>query len=107
MRLRVELLAILETHRRLIDSLVPEDAPATPVGFFEVGTPRDYAPDVPLAYAEEPVRSLREDSAHDTPETEEPEAPAEDQGPEEAAIPAAFEDLAEEEVPRTSGDASE
>ena len=36
-RLRVEMLAILETHRKLIDSLVPEDAMQMPTSFFEVG----------------------------------------------------------------------
>lgn len=36
-RLRIEMLAILETHRKLIDSLVPEDAMQMPTSFFEVG----------------------------------------------------------------------
>ncbi|MCC6490064.1 MAG: DivIVA domain-containing protein [Candidatus Hydrogenedentes bacterium] len=36
-RLRIEMLAILETHRRLIDSLLPEDAMQMPTSFFEVG----------------------------------------------------------------------
>ncbi|MDZ4860001.1 MAG: DivIVA domain-containing protein [Candidatus Hydrogenedentes bacterium] len=57
-RLRVEMLAILETHRRLIDSLVPEDPIATPVGFFEVGA--STFNDSPLAFAEEPVTSVVE-----------------------------------------------
>lgn len=34
-RLRVELSADMETHRKLIDSLVPDDKPKTPVGFFQ------------------------------------------------------------------------
>lgn len=36
-RLRVEIMAILETHRKLLDSLVPETALHTPASFFEVG----------------------------------------------------------------------
>ncbi len=34
-RLRVELLAILETHRRLLDSLIPAETTGVPSGFFE------------------------------------------------------------------------
>ncbi len=40
-RLRVEMMAILETHRKLLDSLVPEDAMQMPSSFFEAGTPDD------------------------------------------------------------------
>ncbi|GMV92364.1 MAG: hypothetical protein AMXMBFR82_21420 [Candidatus Hydrogenedentota bacterium] len=40
-RLRVEMMAILETHRKLLDSLVPEDAMQMPTSFFEAGTPVD------------------------------------------------------------------
>lgn len=39
-RMRLELLAILETHRRLLDSLIPEDSMRTPTGFFDVGARR-------------------------------------------------------------------
>ncbi len=76
-RLRVELLAILETHRKLIDSLVPDDSLPAPVGFFEVGT-QNYISDSPLAYAEEPVRTVVESIADAAPATEEPEWPVED-----------------------------
>lgn len=40
-RLRVEMMAILETHRKLLDSLVPEDAMQVPTSFFEAGVPDD------------------------------------------------------------------
>jgi cell division initiation protein len=40
-RLRVEMMAILETHRKLLDSLVPEDAMNMPTSFFEAGVPED------------------------------------------------------------------
>jgi cell division initiation protein len=75
-RFRVEMLAILETHRKLVDSLVPEDSTPSPVGFFEIGAPRNFSEDLPLAYAEEPVRSLM-DLAHD--EDTQPKAPARDE----------------------------
>jgi len=86
-RLRVELLAILETHRKLIDSLVPEDTATTPVGFFEVGMPRSYASDAPLAYAEEPVKAVLEDSDRDARAIAEPSGPSEYQVDEEAEMP--------------------
>jgi cell division initiation protein len=40
-RMRLELLAILETHRRLLDSLIPEDSMRTPTSVFEVGADSD------------------------------------------------------------------
>lgn len=36
-RLRSELLAIIETHRRLLDSLIPENSLESPSSFFDVG----------------------------------------------------------------------
>ncbi len=52
-RLRVEILAILETHRKLLDSLVPETAMHTPASFFEVGQPEE---EKHLPHEEEHVR---------------------------------------------------
>ena len=74
-RLRVELLAILETHRKLIDSLVPEDAAATHVGFFDAGITHGFGPDMPLAYAEEPVGGFLDTATPGPDEATEPEAP--------------------------------
>lgn len=84
-RLRVELLAILETHRKLIDSLVPEDKSQTPVGFFEVGMPGDFFSDAPLAYAEEPIKAISEPIEPDPADVEPPVA-FEDQPIEEATV---------------------
>jgi cell division initiation protein len=36
-RLRIEMLSILETHKRLLDSLIPDVAAKGPTSFFEVG----------------------------------------------------------------------
>ena len=44
-RLRVEMGAILETHRKLLDSLIPEAELEFPSGFFDAGTPAEPAPD--------------------------------------------------------------
>ena len=82
-RLRVELMAILETHRKLIDSLVPEDTATAPGGFFEVGLPSAFPSNTPLTYAEEPVRSVLDDKR----KFGEPEASAEDQDLDEIAMP--------------------
>lgn len=79
-RLRVELLAILETHRKLIDSLVPEDVTTTPMGFFEVGDTMDFLGDAPLAYAEEPIKPALERKSGDG--EVQPEPSAGDQGEE-------------------------
>jgi len=38
-RLRVEMMAILETHRNLLDSLIPLDEMRRPAGIFEVAQP--------------------------------------------------------------------
>ena len=103
-RLRVELLAILETHRKLIDSLVPEDTPTTPVGFFEVGMPRSYASDAPLAYAEEPVKAVLEDSDRDARAIAEPSGPSEYQVDEEAEMPELTEGPAELEASESPGE---
>lgn len=97
-RLRVELLAILETHRKLIDSLVPADTTTTPVGFFEVDMPHAHFPDVPLGYAEEPVRSVADDTARDADDAGEPAEAAADQDGEEIVMPE------ETGMPETSGD---
>ena len=103
-RLRVELLAILETHRKLIDSLVPEDTATTPVGFFEVGMPRSYASDAPLAYAEEPVKSISEGIMSDSRETTEPEWTSEDQVDEETMTPDLSDEAAEPDVVEPLGE---
>ena len=90
-RLRVEMMAILETHRKLLDSLVPEDALPMPTSFFEAG-----APDDRLDQDEsEMVRiAAPEDSA---PEEPVPEEPVQD---EPAAAPMEDEpDLLEEPEP--------
>ncbi|NUM56813.1 MAG: DivIVA domain-containing protein [Candidatus Hydrogenedentes bacterium] len=78
-RLRVELLAILETHRKLIDSLVPADVATTPMGFFEVGDPLGFPNDAPLAYAEEPIKPALESKSRDRAEEMEPDSAGEDQ----------------------------
>lgn len=104
LRLRVELLAILETHRKLIDSLVPEDTATTPVGFFEVGLPRNYASDAPLAYAEEPVKAVLEDIDRDARAIAEPSGPSEYQVDEEAEMPELTEGPAELEASESPGE---
>ena len=78
-RLRVELLAILETHRRLIDSLVPEETAPMPVGFFEAGATHGVMPATPLSYAEEPITSVLEGISASMAAMEEPITPVEDQ----------------------------
>ncbi len=92
-RLRVEMMAILETHRKLIDSLVPEDAVQTPTSFFEAGEPDDLlehhepAATAQLAAADAPVADPQESDNTDDSDLEDPsdaetpsdaEAPAED-----------------------------
>jgi len=99
-RLRVEILAILETHRRLIDSLVPEETSSVPVGFFEVGV--NPANDFPMAFAEEPVTSVLEGISNASYARAEPEADNADQ--EEEAIEADSLEIPEEAVEPEAGE---
>lgn len=87
-RLRVEMMAILETHRKLLDSLVPENAMQMPTSFFEAGAPDDRLEHdepamVRLSAPEEPVREelvpepAAPVTANDEPVTIEEETPVE------------------------------
>lgn len=77
-RLRIEILSILETHRKLIDSLVPEDRSSTQAGFFEVTAPVE---DQREAVMELPAINLPPDDEMADFETEsKPERRREDYG---------------------------
>ncbi|MBI5091578.1 MAG: DivIVA domain-containing protein [Candidatus Hydrogenedentes bacterium] len=69
-RLRVEMTAILETHRNLLDSLIPQDAAKRPASLFEVGPP---SPSLDTAGFED-LSSLQE-------ETPRPPEPSMDESP--------------------------
>jgi len=74
-RLRVEMMAILETHRKLLDSLVPEHAMQMPTSFFEAGAADDRLEDakpepVQLSAPEEPA------PPEPVPEEHRPDEPA-------------------------------
>lgn len=103
-RLRVELLAILETHRRLIDSLVPEDTAPAPAGFFEVGA-AEVRTDTPLAYAEEPLNPA---APYEPEQSEEPRPTSEDSPVvTEFGIPDSDKEPAHTQTPQLPGDHSE
>lgn len=65
-RLRIELLAILETHRRLLESLIPEETMTTPSGFFE-GAPGESQAGLQVEQPETPSIPA-EEAAEPTPE---------------------------------------
>lgn len=75
-RLRTELLAILETHRRLIDSLVPEEPAPMPAGFFEVGAIHALTAELPMSFENESMPAAND--AADSPAVREPAATAKD-----------------------------
>ncbi len=62
-QLRSEMKAILETHRRLLDSLIPEESVETPAGFFEAPSLDEEAEAAPT---EEPEENPDSDGAEST-----------------------------------------
>ncbi|MCC6697430.1 MAG: DivIVA domain-containing protein [Candidatus Hydrogenedentes bacterium] len=93
-RLRIEMLAILETHRKLIDSLLPEDAMQMPTSFFEVGQQEPQLPRSTPASLSAP--------SMETPPPEQPEELVSGAVPQDTAGPAPEESMQPQREDRDS-----